>query len=130
MHDCLHALFVISGRQEVSDQEYSVRLRINPQDDLFNVHFPGMPIVPGACLIGFVMERLARWRDQAFHVTKVSRAVFGLPVTPGMVLTLSLKLPSDGSGAEKRRLVYRYTSENGQTALGTLEVSACGNSTS
>ena len=37
-------------------EKYVVNIEMNPAHEIYNGHFPGMPVVPGVCLTQMVKE--------------------------------------------------------------------------
>lgn len=120
MLDGLHALFTVIDTCE-TDAGPDLTLSINAHADLFHIHFPDMPIVPGACLAGFAHDRYRTWIGAETMVTDIAQASFVLPVTPGQRLTLELR-PAPGR-AGGTRLSYCYTAQGVPHAHGILILS-------
>lgn len=55
----LDNLFIIKSTED-TDNGFTARLRCNPSHPIYQVHFPGNPITPGACLLqtaGVVLQQ-------------------------------------------------------------------------
>ncbi|WP_259782591.1 hypothetical protein [Aestuariispira ectoiniformans] len=122
--NALNNLF-IPGETHRGAADYETTVEINPDDALFDVHFPNMPIVPGACLIGYAAHCISQWAEgDRITVQSVPRAVFNSPVVPGMKLKLQVVLSSKADGQGKA--VCRYLSDQGMSAQVVLEFSSAG----
>lgn len=121
MRDGLRELFTILGQESAGSGRLNIGLEISREANLFAIHFPKMPIVPGACLLGLVLDRVEAWQGIAYHVAAMSRISFGFPVTPGTTLQLELRL--DASTADNQStLVFRYAAVDGRSTHGTLNL--------
>jgi 3-hydroxyacyl-[acyl-carrier-protein] dehydratase len=64
-------------------------------EDFFNGHFPGIPIMPGVIILeaiaqtGGVLIHLKGYRDKIAVLLNVKEARFRRPVKPGDVLTIT-----------------------------------------
>ena len=48
----------------VSESRFEVFFTINTKAVIFTEHFPDFPVVPGACIVGFVLSVLRKWISQ------------------------------------------------------------------
>ena len=74
---------------------------------LFQVHFPGKPIVPGAVLLGIGADLCGKALGKKMRVVKVSDARFKVAVEPSVAekLAVSIALGEDG-GKFKAKISY------------------------
>ncbi|WP_339433605.1 MULTISPECIES: hypothetical protein [unclassified Pseudomonas] len=72
----------------VSAQRFDACLTVNAAAPIFAEHFPDYPIVPGACIIGFVGDCIARMKGTAVEAFTVSRVAFLEPIIPRLSLRL------------------------------------------
>lgn len=68
----------------VSHNESSYTIRFNPDHPIFAGHFPGHPIVPGACLVQIAQELLSDRLGQQVNLTAIRNLKFRQPITPDM----------------------------------------------
>lgn len=79
-----------------SAQHFDARLTVNEAAPLFAEHFPDYPIVPGACIIGFVSDCIARMKGAAVEAFTVSRVAFLEPIVPRLSLCLVIDKKTAG----------------------------------
>ncbi len=75
---------------ESNESEY--KIRFDASHPIFAGHFPGHPIVPGACLVQIAEELLSAHLGQKIRFTSVRNLKFRQPVTPDQEVTLTLML--------------------------------------
>ena len=75
---------------ESNESEY--KIRFDASHPIFAGHFPGHPIVPGACLVQVAEELLSAHLGQKIRFTSVRNLKFRQPVTPDQEVTLTLML--------------------------------------
>ena len=75
----------------VSARRFDACLTVNAGAPLLAEHFPDYPIVPGACIIGFVSDCIARMTGAAVESCTVSRIAFLEPITPRLSLHLVIE---------------------------------------
>ena len=68
----------------VANGENMFHVRILTSSPIFAGHFPGHPIVPGACLIQIAEELLSSQLTQTVHFTSITNLKFLRPITPDM----------------------------------------------
>lgn len=62
--------------------------RLAPEPGRFAGHFPGQPVVPGACVLDAVLLRLAVWCGP---LASVPQAKFPQPAPPGVRVRLACR---------------------------------------
>jgi 3-hydroxyacyl-[acyl-carrier-protein] dehydratase len=71
---------------------------VNFDHEIFGGHFPGQPVLPGACLLQFVKEVLEEILEKSLRLKKAGQLKFISMVVPGdheLVLELSYKIIED-----------------------------------
>jgi 3-hydroxyacyl-[acyl-carrier-protein] dehydratase len=89
-------------------------IEIGHDPALFDGHFPGHPILPGAKLIDLVIERLQSKGVLTDTPIEVAAAKFLATVAPGSQLALSWTLAADGACR------FECTQGSGKVASGVL----------
>jgi len=69
-----------------------VTLRLNGEHEIFKGHFPGQPVVPGACILQMVKEILSAELKMDYHLKKADNLKFIAPVDPRVTDDLQLKI--------------------------------------
>ena len=65
-------------------------IRFNAEHPVFSGHFPGYPIVPGACLVQIAEELLSDYLNRSVRFTAVRNLKFKQPVMPEHELTIDI----------------------------------------
>lgn len=68
--------FIVSQTNDV------IRLRLNPEHNIYRAHFPGNPITPGVCLIQMVGELLQEKFQTVLDLKKVINLKFVATISP------------------------------------------------
>jgi 3-hydroxyacyl-[acyl-carrier-protein] dehydratase len=91
-------LYTVAALQHI-DGRISATLEINQQHEIFKGHFPGQPVLPGACMLQMVKEVLEGAIGRALRLKKADNLKFLSVVDPGvneiLVLSLSYTLVED-----------------------------------
>ena len=68
--------------------EYTIAF--DAQHAIFQAHFPGKPIVPGACLVQIAQEMASLWLQKTIIFTQIDNLKFLKLVTPDVAPTFQL----------------------------------------
>jgi 3-hydroxyacyl-[acyl-carrier-protein] dehydratase len=74
----------------------SATLNINPDSEILKGHFPGHPVVPGACMLQIVKEVLEDTLDCALQLEKADQLKFMLMIDPTNTLAVQLDISYKG----------------------------------
>jgi 3-hydroxyacyl-[acyl-carrier-protein] dehydratase len=74
-------LFTIKNKIKENDL-ISYRLALNPSHEIFQAHFAGNPVLPGACIVQTVKELAADYCGKDFIITKVKNTKFLAVINP------------------------------------------------
>jgi 3-hydroxyacyl-[acyl-carrier-protein] dehydratase len=85
-----HFYHIISTNHQ--DHTIAVTLQLNIDHVIFGGHFPGQPVVPGACMLQIVKDVLNNTLNIDYQLKKADHLKFIAPVDPRMVDELELKL--------------------------------------
>ncbi len=76
-----HKLFqVLSETREENSAAFEIG--VNWQHPLFGGHFPGLPILPGACMVQIAVELFSCLQKRPFLLTETGKVKFIQTVTP------------------------------------------------
>ena len=73
--------------------EYTITF--DAQHAIFKAHFPGKPIVPGACLVQMAQEMASLWLQKTIIFTQIDNLKFLKLVTPDVAPTFQLEAKED-----------------------------------
>lgn len=62
--------------------EYNCTIRLNPRHDVYKGHFPGMPVVPGVCMLRVIKECMSVILDTPVRFQAVTSCKFLSVVNP------------------------------------------------
>ena len=74
----------------VAQEEGRFTIRFDANHPIFQGHFPGHPVVPGACLIQIAEELAGTLAGRTVHFTSLRNVKFRQPVTPDTELTITI----------------------------------------
>lgn len=75
----------------VASSEVGYTIRFDASHPVFAGHFPGHPIVPGACLVQIAEELLSEQVGHTERFTAIRNLKFRQPVTPDMQVVMSVR---------------------------------------
>lgn len=74
----------------VAQDDASYTIRFDASHPIFAGHFPGQPVVPGACLIQIAEELASLQAGHTVRMTALRNLKFRQPVTPDKQVTITL----------------------------------------
>lgn len=89
---------------------YTIQVRLNPDHEIFEGHFPGNPVTPGACMIQMVKELTEGILGYKLRMKQASNVKFMALINPltHPVLDLSLEILIDDVSQVKVKNVARF----------------------
>ena len=75
-----------------SEGSIAAELMLNADNDIFKGHFPGQPVLPGACMLQILKEVLEDALNKKLRLKKADQMKFLLPVDPGKSRALKLSI--------------------------------------
>ena len=82
----LNSLYHITS----ADGQGKYEVSFDPGHSIFAGHFPGNPIVPGACLVQIAEELLSQYLEQPIQWTNIHNLKFRQIVTPDLPIVFVL----------------------------------------
>lgn len=64
------------------DEEYTCVIRLNPEHNVYKGHFPGMPVVPGVCMLRIVKECVSMMLNTPVRFQAINSCKFLSVVNP------------------------------------------------
>ncbi|WP_146118154.1 hypothetical protein [Pseudomonas poae] len=92
---------------KVNDSRFDVFFTVNTNAVIFAEHFPDFPVVPGACIVGFVVECIEKMDKPIVGLFSLQRVAFLEPITPGLELHLTIDKKNRSGGCEVGRYIFR-----------------------
>lgn len=94
-----------------SDGNVNAGVVVNENSDILKGHFPGQPVVPGACMLQLVKEVLERSLEHKIQLKKADNIKFMSMIVPGgqneLQLVISYKIGEDGVYAVQASLLSK-----------------------
>ncbi len=90
--------------------KYTVQIRLNPEHEIFEGHFPGNPVTPGACMIQMVKELTEGILGYKLRMKQASNVKFMALINPltHPVLDLDLDIAVEDGVQIKVKNVARF----------------------
>lgn len=93
-------LYSILSIKKETDENIKVEIELNPKHLIFEGHFPGNPVLPGACMVQIMKEVLQKARQCELELQKGQNIKFISVILPEInkMLTFSIqsKLTPEG----------------------------------
>src|SRR5476651_1818417 len=67
-------------------------LELDVHNDIFNGHFPGHPVLPGACMVQIIKEVFEEVMETSYRLEKADNLKFLTLIDPQITNTLQLEL--------------------------------------
>src|ERR1700681_1606274 len=85
---------------QASGEAINARLEINPFHPIFDGHFPGIPVVPGVCMLQMVKEIIESVIGRTTRLVKSDQAKFLSVIDPRIntIIQAELKYKMDETG--------------------------------
>lgn len=88
----LDNLYTVVSSVEENASLVRMQVRLNPESVIFKAHFPGEPIMPGACIVQMVLELFMVWTKREVEIVKVNNLKFLSVISPDDVLDLDVTI--------------------------------------
>lgn len=88
----LDNLYTIVSTPEESTEAVRFQIRLNADSVIFKAHFPGEPIMPGACIVQMVQELFSVWTKRDVEIAKIVNLKFLSVIKPDEVLDLDIAI--------------------------------------
>lgn len=88
----LDNLYTIVSTPEESIEAVRFQIRLNADSVIFKAHFPGEPIMPGACIVQMVQELFSVWTKREVEIAKIVNLKFLSVIKPDEVLDLDVAI--------------------------------------
>jgi 3-hydroxyacyl-[acyl-carrier-protein] dehydratase len=94
-------LYSILSIEKETDENTKIEVELNPQHAIFGGHFPGNPVLPGACMVQMMRELLQDIHHCKLELQKSQNIKFISVVIPGVnnLLTFNIQAKSTPEGS-------------------------------
>jgi 3-hydroxyacyl-[acyl-carrier-protein] dehydratase len=94
------SFYTIEELQAPAPGVLQARIRLNPKHPIFAGHFPGLPVVPGVCMLQIVKECLEEAQHTKLRLTRAGNIKFLTVLSPTEheIVELSLNFESSENG--------------------------------
>ena len=75
-----------------SPESATCRISLMAESTVFAAHFPGEPILPGACIVQLVVELASLWQQRDMRLTGISNVKFLSVIRPDEVTEVDVRL--------------------------------------
>lgn len=79
-------------KTELGDGKIIAKINISPQSEIFKGHFPGQPVVPGACILQLVKDVLGDAVQKPLQLIKAEQLKFISMLVPGNEQELTMDI--------------------------------------
>lgn len=94
----LDSFFTIIEKKQDEKGQWSYRIKLNKDHQIFGGHFPGQPISPGVCNIQMIKECAQDVVGNALKIGYIKQCKFTQLIIPTTNSELSINLNIDGEG--------------------------------
>ncbi|MBD3582178.1 3-hydroxyacyl-ACP dehydratase FabZ family protein [Flavobacterium selenitireducens] len=109
----LKDFYTLISKDEVSDGNHAVAIRVNAQHEVFKGHFPGNPVMPGVCMMQIIKELTEEIIGQSLFMQSLSNvkfmALINPDVTPDLRLELNISQSEEGLVKVKNTTYFNDT---------------------
>ncbi len=77
----LNNLYSVSDAKP-SDEGFSCLIRLNEESSIYDAHFPGNPITPGACIIAIAQELYEQRAGRTADIVRITNVKFLSVIKP------------------------------------------------
>jgi len=97
-----------------SGSEFCVKVKLNPQHNVYEGHFPGNPIVPGVCQLQMLKEIIAERMGKELTLSSASNIKYLNVINPLVDAELMVKI-SVTEAFEEIKVKAEIAAEDGRT---------------
>ncbi len=104
----------------VESERYLAEIKLNPEHQIYQGHFPGNPVVPGVCQIRMITEILSEIEEREVQLKEADNVKFLSMINPhdhpALEVTLTLKRTAhrkinvNASITDGDQLLFKYKS--------------------
>ena len=84
--------YTLVSEQALSDTEFLYTVRLNPSCAIYEGHFPGQPVAPGACQVQIIKECAERALQRPVRLKQIKQCKFLKTIIPAETASLDVRL--------------------------------------
>lgn len=88
----IEGFYQIDKIERLTDTEYNAFIALNKDHEIYQAHFPGNPITPGACMLQIIREVTSKVMDKPLSFTSASNIKFKKLIDPNKTNKIRLHL--------------------------------------
>ncbi len=115
MQTILTDFYTLQSYETAENGRFIAQIKLNPEHNIFNGHFPGNPVTPGVCMMQIVKELTEEFTQKNLFLKSASNVKFMAIINP--FETPELKMILDITENETEIKVKNTTSFGETTAL-------------
>lgn len=100
MQTILNNFYTLESSEKAENESFIAQIKLNPEHDIFNGHFPGNPVTPGVCMMQIVKELTEEFTGKKLFLKSASNVKFMAIInpfeTPELILNLDITENEDG----------------------------------
>lgn len=77
-----NSFYIIEASEQINESTFKSTLKFNKDHEIFGGHFPGLPIVPGVCMMQIVKELLEENFGRKLLLKQAGNIKFLNPINP------------------------------------------------
>lgn len=85
-------LYTILSSESTGETTWTVQVKLNPDQVIYQGHFPQQPVVPGVCLLHIIKECIETIRQQRLQFTQIATCKFLSSINPSEAPQVSFSL--------------------------------------
>jgi len=87
-----------------TDKELSAKVKLNPEHNVYNGHFPEQAVVPGVMQLQFIKEILENQSGASLLLNRVIQVKYLAPITPDITSVLNIIITIKSKDRESIRV--------------------------
>jgi len=88
----LNKLYIINALKSSEKDTVIADLTINDQDEIFNGHFPGRPVMPGVCLINMLTDVVSLSENKKYMLKSADYVKFIAVLQPAVNAKVNVRI--------------------------------------
>lgn len=103
--------YAVNSIEEIDESKYFIKIALDASHKIFKAHFPGNPVLPGACIIQMVQDVASEIMGEKLIVQKASNIKFIAVINPENEPVINLELAVNQTEDQIKTDVKTYFGE-------------------